>query len=114
MRPRIFFLWNLSLGSSSQLVASQTVGAQGTIGVRTRLPLAGALVLAGTLLSAGAMLTAPGVRASVASLPTTELKPVGPGSTPFLATTFDLAADNYVEDEYFVTGTANIYEYDTN
>lgn len=114
MGPRVFFLWNLILRSSSQLVPSQTVGAQGTTGVRTGLPLAGVLVLVGTLLIAGAMLTAPGVRRSVASLPTTELKPVGPGSTPFLATTFDLAADNYVEDEYFVTGTANIYEYDIN
>jgi hypothetical protein len=38
--------------------------------------------------------------------------PVGPGNTPFFAAITDLAAHGYVEDEYFVSGTANIYQYD--
>lgn len=47
---------------------------------------------------------------------TTELLPVVPGdpatrSTPFIAWFEDLSLDGYVEDEYLVSGSANIYDY---
>jgi len=50
------------------------------------------------------------------SLPTTQLLPVIPGdpetrSTPFIAWFMDLSADGYVEEEYAVSGLANIYGY---
>jgi len=38
--------------------------------------------------------------------------PTSPGNTPFFAALTDLAPRGYVEDEYFVAGTANIYQYD--
>jgi hypothetical protein len=49
-------------------------------------------------------------------LPATELVPIVPGdvetrSTPFLAWVFDLEPDGYVEEEYLVSGGANIYAY---
>jgi hypothetical protein len=50
------------------------------------------------------------------SLPTTQLLPVIPGdpetrSTPFIAWFMDLSVDGYVEEEYAVSGLANIYGY---
>ncbi len=50
------------------------------------------------------------------SLPTTQLLPVIPGdpetrSTPFIAWFMDLSLDGYVEEEYAVSGLANIYGY---
>jgi hypothetical protein len=51
------------------------------------------------------------------TLPTTTLVPVVPTgdvatqSTPFIAWIKDLAPDNYVEQEYLVSGAANIYQY---
>lgn len=42
----------------------------------------------------------------------TELVPVTAASTPFFAAAIDLAAHGYVEEEYFLTGTGNVYEYD--
>jgi len=49
-------------------------------------------------------------------LPTVELLPVVPGepetrSTPFIAWFMDLAEDGYVEEEYAVSGEADIYGY---
>lgn len=49
-------------------------------------------------------------------LPTTRLLPVVPGeeatrSTPFIAWFQDLSADRYVEEEYEVSGAANLYGY---
>lgn len=38
--------------------------------------------------------------------------PTGPGNTPFYSAAADLEAQGYVEDEYFVSGLGNIYEYD--
>jgi len=54
--------------------------------------------------------------ASAVSLPTTQLLPVVPGdpetrSTPFIAWFMDLSLDGYVEEEYAVSGLANIYGY---
>ncbi len=54
--------------------------------------------------------------ASAVSLPTTQLLPVIPGepetrSTPFIAWFMDLSLDGYVEEEYAVSGMANIYGY---
>lgn len=54
--------------------------------------------------------------AAPVSLPTTELLPVIPGdpetrSTPFIAWFLDLSLDGYVEEEYAVSGLANIYGY---
>jgi len=54
--------------------------------------------------------------AAAVSLPTTELLPVVPGdpesrSTPFIAWFQDLSLAGYVEEEYSVTGLANIYGY---
>lgn len=37
--------------------------------------------------------------------------PTTPTSTPFFSALTDIGARGYVEDEYFVSGTANIYEY---
>jgi hypothetical protein len=50
------------------------------------------------------------------SLPTTQLLPVIPGdpetrSTPFIAWFMDLSLDGYLEEEYAVSGLANIYGY---
>jgi hypothetical protein len=50
------------------------------------------------------------------ALPSTELLPVVPGdpetrSTPFIAWFLDLSEDGYVEEEYAVSGTADIYGY---
>ena len=59
------------------------------------------------LLVAAAMLCAQAAMA----LDTTHV-PTGPGNTPFFSAITDIAAQGYVEDEYFVSGTANIYEYD--
>ena len=49
-------------------------------------------------------------------LPTTQLLEVVPGtpetrSTPFIAWDEDLSQDGYVEEEYLVSGFANVYEY---
>jgi hypothetical protein len=49
-------------------------------------------------------------------LPTTQLLPVVPGdpetrSTPFIAWFMDLSLDGYVEEEYEVSGLANLYGY---
>ena len=49
-------------------------------------------------------------------LPTTQLLPVIPGdpetrSTPFIAWFMDLSLDGYVEEEYAVSGLANLYGY---
>lgn len=55
-----------------------------------------------------------GLTAGAGSLPSTEIVPASAGSTPFLATTFDLARDDYTEDEYFVEGSTNLYAYDEN
>lgn len=52
--------------------------------------------------------------AAAQSAPTLTRLPVSPGSTPFIAAANDLAARGYVEEEYLVTGIANIYEYDAN
>ena len=54
--------------------------------------------------------------ASAVSLPTTQLLPVVPGnpetrSTPFIAWFQDLSLVGYVEEEYSVSGLANIYGY---
>lgn len=54
--------------------------------------------------------------ASAISLPTTQLLPVVPGdpetrSTPFIAWFQDLSLAGYVEEEYSVTGLADIYGY---
>jgi hypothetical protein len=51
-----------------------------------------------------------------AALPTTQLLPVVPGdeanrSTPFIAWFQDLTVQGYVEEEYTVSGMANIYSY---
>ena len=56
------------------------------------------------------------VCASTVPSPTTQLLPVVPGdpetrSTPFIAWFLDLAEDGYVEEEYAVSGLANIYGY---
>jgi len=54
------------------------------------------------------------------TLPTTTLLPVvltgdvATQSTPFIAWIKDLAADKYLEQEYLVSGKANIYEYTDN
>ena len=58
----------------------------------------------------------PAIGCAAVSLPTTELLPVVPGtpetrSTPFIAWFMDLSADAYVEEEYAVSGLANIYGY---
>jgi hypothetical protein len=45
---------------------------------------------------------------------TTTYVPTTPSSTPFFSALADIGARGYVEDEYFVSGTANIYEYDDN
>ena len=50
------------------------------------------------------------------ALPTTEYLPVVPGtvetrSQPFITWYLDLSVDGYVEDEYAVSGTANLYDY---
>ncbi|HKJ16422.1 MAG TPA: alpha/beta hydrolase domain-containing protein [Xanthomonadales bacterium] len=42
----------------------------------------------------------------------TEFVPTSTDSTPFWSAVTDLASQGYVEDEYFVSGDANIYEYD--
>ncbi len=42
----------------------------------------------------------------------TELVPTTPDSTPFWSAITDIASQGYSEEEYFVSGTANIYEYD--
>ena len=49
-------------------------------------------------------------------LPVTKFLPVSDGtpeqrSTPFGAWIMDLSADDYVEQEYLVSGQANIYDY---
>jgi hypothetical protein len=54
--------------------------------------------------------------AAAVSLPSTQLLPVVPGdpetrSTPFIAWFMDLSLDGYVEEEYAVSGLANIYGY---
>ncbi len=53
---------------------------------------------------------------AAADLPTTQYLPVVPGdeatrSTPFIAWFQDLTAKSYIEEEYTVSGTANIYAY---
>jgi len=58
----------------------------------------------------------PAIGCAAVSLPTTELLPVVPGtpetrSTPFIAWFMDLSTDAYVEEEYAVSGLANIYGY---
>ncbi len=50
--------------------------------------------------------------ASDAQSPTTDLIPATAGSRPFFAASIDLPAHGYVEDEYFVTGNGDVYEYD--
>ena len=37
---------------------------------------------------------------------------VTPTSTPFMMDPGDLAADGYVEQEFFISGTANVYQFD--
>lgn len=54
--------------------------------------------------------------ASAIPLPSTQLLPVIPGepetrSTPFIAWFMDLSVDGYIEEEYAVSGLANIYGY---
>jgi hypothetical protein len=54
--------------------------------------------------------------ASASSLPATELLPIIPGepesrSTPFIAWFQDLSLHGYIEEEFSVTGFANIYGY---
>ena len=54
--------------------------------------------------------------AGAVELPTTELLPVVPGdeatrSTPFIAWFKDLSAQGYVEEEYAVSGAADLYDY---
>lgn len=49
-------------------------------------------------------------------LPTTESLPVVPGtvetrSQPFITWYLDLSVDGYVEDEYAISGSANLYKY---
>lgn len=56
------------------------------------------------------------IAAAEVPLPTTQLLPVVPGdpetrSTPFIAWFLDLSEDGYVEEEYAVSGLANIYGY---
>ena len=63
-----------------------------------------------TALAAGPVLAAPD------TLPSTELLPVAPGdpetrSTPFIAWFMDLSEDGYIEDEFAVSGDADIYGY---
>ena len=58
----------------------------------------------------------PAIGCSAVSLPTTEFLPVVPGtpetrSKPFIAWFMDLSADAYVEEEFAVSGLANIYGY---
>jgi Alpha/beta hydrolase domain len=57
---------------------------------------------------------AAGLSAAVcaAQSPTTELVPVTATSRPFFSTTIDLSPYGYVEDEYLVTGSGDVYEYD--
>ena len=43
----------------------------------------------------------------------TELVPMSASSTPFFAAADNLARWGYTEEEYFVTGTGNVYEYDS-
>lgn len=50
---------------------------------------------------------------TVLALDTTFI-PTTPTSTPFFSALTELAPHGYTEDEYFVSGTANIYEYDAN
>lgn len=55
-------------------------------------------------------------QAAPTTLPTTELLPVVPGepetrSTPFIAWFMDLSEDGYVEEEYAVSGEADVYGY---
>ena len=57
-----------------------------------------------------------GHTAAAVELPGTELLPVVPGdvetrSTPFIAWFQDLSLVGYVEEEYAVSGTANLYDY---
>ncbi len=40
--------------------------------------------------------------------------PISSGNKPFFASSIDLGSRGYVEEEYLVAGTANIYEYDAN
>ena len=53
------------------------------------------------------------VAASPAPLTLTRI-PISSGNTPFAASAVNLAAKGYIEEEYLVDGTANIYEYDAN
>lgn len=62
------------------------------------------------------LMTTPPGHTAPTSLPTTELLPVVPGepetrSTPFIAWFKDLSKDGYVEEEYAVSGEADIYGY---
>ena len=50
--------------------------------------------------------------ASAAAAIDTELVPVTASSYPFFAATIDLAEHGFIEEEYFVSGTGNVYEYD--
>jgi hypothetical protein len=73
-------------------------------------------VRAGVLASAAGVFIGGLTTALAVDLPATELVPIVPGdvetrSTPFLAWVFDLEPDGYVEEEYLVSGGANIYAY---
>lgn len=74
------------------------------------------LVVTGLASLIAVVSAAPG-SAGGTTLPTTTLLPVvltgdvATQSTPFLAWINDLAPDNYVEEEYLVSGSANIYQY---
>jgi len=68
------------------------------------------------LVTAAALALVTSRGAAAVDLPSTELLPVEPGdvatrSTPFIAWIFDLSVDGYVEEEYLVSGAANIYAY---
>ena len=74
------------------------------------------LVVTGLASLIAVVSAAPG-SAGGTTLPTTTLLPVvltgdvATQSTPFLAWIKDMAPDNYVEEEYLVSGSANIYQY---
>jgi len=68
------------------------------------------------LLAATALIIFIAEHAAAGALPTTQILPVVPGdeetrSTPFIAWFQDLPAQGYVEEEYIVSGAANIYGY---
>ncbi len=66
----------------------------------------------GLWLASSLVIPAP-VAANPASLVLTPV-PIATGNTPFMASAVDLTQEKYVEEEFLVDGTANIYEYDAN